>query len=147
VQPPCPYVQRILGQYQSLPGTLCRVLRDDRRTAAALHARRVPLRVVENAFALAIARRTFRKGSDQLEPIRALRYFLPVIQEIVEAPAAPGYYDYLRRRLQDAGISIGSFPHPRGGERTAAPLPTHNHRPSPASRPPNPRNAGSSSVN
>jgi hypothetical protein len=99
-----PYVARLLAQYQKLPGTLGRLLRDDRRTALALHNRGVPLDIVENAFVLATARRTFRSDADRLEPIRALRYFLPVIQEIVEAPPEPGYFHYLRRRLHDAGV-------------------------------------------
>jgi hypothetical protein len=104
VEPRGPYVARLLAQYQKLPGTLGRILRDDRRTALALHNRGVPLDIVANAFVLATARRTFRSDVDRLEPIRALRYFLPVIQEIVEAPPEPDYLDYLRRRLQDAGV-------------------------------------------
>jgi hypothetical protein len=100
-----PYVATLLAQYQRLPGTLGRVLRDDRRTALALHNRGVPLDIVKSAFVLATARRTFRSNTDRAEPIRALRYFLPVIQEIVEAPPAPEYLAYLRRRLQDAGAN------------------------------------------
>jgi hypothetical protein len=98
------YLARILEQYQRLPGTLGRVLRDDRRTALALHRRGIALDVVENAFVLAIARRTFRSDADRLEPIRALRYFLPVIQEIIEAPPDPYYFKYLQTRLQTARV-------------------------------------------
>ena len=102
------YVARLLSQYQRLPGTLGRILRNDRRTALALHNRGVPLGIVENAFVLATARRTFRSDkADRIEPIRALRYFLPVLQEIALAPPEPDYLLYLRRRLQDAGIRIG----------------------------------------
>ena len=64
------YVTRILDQYLKLPGTLRRVLRQDRRTALALYRRGIRLDVVENAFVLAIARRTFRSETDHLEPIR-----------------------------------------------------------------------------
>lgn len=106
MEPRGSYVARLLAQYQKLPGTLGRVLRDDRRTALALHNRGVPLDIVENAFVLATARRTFRSDADRLEPVRALRYFLPVIQEIVEARHEPDYLDYLRSRLEDAGIRI-----------------------------------------
>ena len=98
------YVARILDQYRTLPGTLGRVLRDDRRTALALHRRSIGLDVVENAFLLAVARRTFRSDAHTLEPIRALRYFLPGIQEIVEAPPDPNYFTYLESRLRSAGI-------------------------------------------
>jgi len=104
MEPRRSYVARLLALYQNLPGTLGRILRDDRRTALALYKRGVPLDIVENAFVLATARRTFRSDADHLEPIRALRYFLPVIQEIVEVPPEPDYFAYLRRRLQDAGV-------------------------------------------
>ena len=104
MEPRGPYVARLLAQYQKLPGTLGRILRDDRRTALTLHSRGVPLDIVEHAFVLATARRTFRSDADRLEPIRALRYFLPIVQEIVEAPPEPGYFDYLRRRLHHAGV-------------------------------------------
>lgn len=100
------YVARLLALYGRLPGTLGRILRDDRRTARDLHNRGVPLTIVEDALVLAVARRTFRSDIDRLEPVRALRYFLPVIQELVEEPPLPEYLDYLRRRLQDAGIHI-----------------------------------------
>ena len=106
MEPRGPYVARLLDQYQKLPGTLGRILRDDRRTAAALHARGVPFDTVQNAFVLATARRTFRSDADGLEAIRALRYFLPVVQEIVQEPPLPEYLDYLRLRLRDAGIPI-----------------------------------------
>ena len=100
------YVARLLSLYRALPGTRGRILRDDHRTALALHNRGVTLDTVESAFVLAIARRTFRSDADRLEPVRAFRYFLPVVQEIVEEPPLPEYIDYLRRRLQDAGIHI-----------------------------------------
>jgi hypothetical protein len=98
------YVARILDQYRTLPGTLRRILRDDRRTALALHRRGISLHVVHSAFVLAVARRTFRSDAELLEPIRALRYFLPVIQEITEAPPDPTYFRYLESRLRTAGI-------------------------------------------
>ncbi len=98
------YVARVLDRYQRLPGTLGRVLRDDRRTAGALHDRSISLEVVNQAFVLALARRTSRADTDRLEPIRALRYFLPVIQEIVAAPPDPTYLQHLENRLRDAGL-------------------------------------------
>jgi len=106
MEPRGPYVARLLAQYQKLPGTLGRVLRDDRRTALALHAGGVPFGTVQNAFVLAIARRTFRSDAYALETIRALRYFLPVVQELVQEPPLPEYVDHLRLRLRNAGICI-----------------------------------------
>ncbi|MGH7346892.1 MAG: hypothetical protein ACREK4_18435 [Candidatus Rokuibacteriota bacterium] len=94
----------MLQHYRRLPGTLGRILRDDRRTAAALHQRGLPLDVVENAFVLAIARRTFRSDTQPLDPIRSLRYFLPVIDELRHAPPLPEYLEYLRNRLVTARV-------------------------------------------
>lgn len=97
------YVAQLLDRYHRLPGTTGRVLRDDRRTALALHNRHVGLDVVEQAFVLALARRTFGPGHP-LEPIRALRYFLPVIDEIVHTPPDPDYLMHLQGRLRKAGL-------------------------------------------
>jgi hypothetical protein len=98
------YVNSILAQYVRLPGTLHRVLQQDRRTATALHRRGVPLGVVHNAFVLAIARRTFRSDADQIEPIRSLQYFLPVVEELIHEPPLPQYLDYLKSKLGKAGV-------------------------------------------
>lgn len=98
------YVARVLDQYLSLPGTLRRVLRQDRTTALALYRRGVRLDVVENAFVLAVARRTFRSDADRLEPIRCLQYFVPVVDELITEPPLPEYLDYLKHRLVDAGV-------------------------------------------
>lgn len=62
-----------------------------------LHDRGIDLDLVHQAFVLALARRTFRADTDPLEPIRALRYFLPVIQEIVAAPPDPNYLQHPSR--------------------------------------------------
>lgn len=98
------YVTRILDQYVTLPGTLRRVLRQDRRTAAALYRRGVRLDIVENAFVLAVARRSLRSDADHLEPIRCLQYFLPVVEELIKEPPLPEYLDYLKDKLISAGL-------------------------------------------
>ena len=97
------YVTRVLEQYAKLPGTLRRVLRQDRSTATALYRRGVRLDVVENAFVLAIARRTFRSDAERLEPIRCL-HFLPVVEELIQEPPPPEYLDYLKNKLTTAGV-------------------------------------------
>lgn len=97
------YLAHILDQYVRLPGTLRPVLRQDRRTALALYRRGVRLEVVQNAFVLAVARRTFRSDADRLQPIRCLQYFLPVVEELLAEPPLPEYLDYLKHRLVDAG--------------------------------------------
>jgi hypothetical protein len=98
------YVTHVLEQYVKLPGTLRRILRQDRRAALALYRRGVHLDVVENAFVLALARRTFRSDADQLEPIRCLHYFVPVVDELIHEPPLPEYLDYLKSKLIAAGV-------------------------------------------
>ena len=104
MSPQAQYVTRVLEAYQKLPGTLGRVLRHDRRPALAFNRRGVDLEVVQNAFVLALARRTFRGGDDNLEPIRCLSYFTPVVQELIQEPPLPEYLDYLRSKLVTAGL-------------------------------------------
>ncbi len=98
------YVAHVLDRYVTLPGTLRRVLRQDRRTALVLYRRGIRLDVVHNAFVLAVARRTFRSDADRLEPIRCLQYFVPIVDELIEQPPLPEYLDYLKHRLVDAGV-------------------------------------------
>ncbi len=100
------YAKSVLHRYRQLPGTLGRVLRDDRRTALGLHGRGVPLDLVQRAFLIAVARRSFRANAEPLEPIRCLRYFLPVIEELLTAPPDPEYFCYLERKLRSAGIDL-----------------------------------------
>jgi hypothetical protein len=104
MEPKARYVARLLEYYQKLPGTLGCVLRNDRRSAGALHDRSIDLEVVRQAFVLAVARRTFRADTAPLEPIRTLRYFFPVIEEIVATPPDPQYLEHLENRLRDAGL-------------------------------------------
>lgn len=100
------YVARVLHLYRRLPGALGRVLRDDRRTALVLHGRDVPIAVVENAFILITARRAARPKDEPLDPIRVLRYILPVIEELLSAPPSPGYITYLERRVRELRLYI-----------------------------------------
>ena len=104
MSPQASYVTRVLDQYVTLPGTLRRILRQDRRAAADLYRRGVGLDIVENAFVLALARRTFRSDTDRLEPIRCLHYFVPVVEELIHEPPLPEYLDYLKNRLISAGV-------------------------------------------
>jgi hypothetical protein len=96
------YAKSILDRYRTLPGTLPRTLRQDRNLALRLYDRGVPLHKIEDAFVLALARRTFRSSSEPIEPIRSLHYFLPVIQELELEPPLPEYLAYLKHRLVQA---------------------------------------------
>lgn len=72
----------------------------DRRCARVLYRRGIPLATVDAALLLATARRTFRsQDRPPLPPVRALHYFLPVIEELLDQPLEPGYASYLARRL------------------------------------------------
>jgi hypothetical protein len=97
------YATRVLERYRNLPGTLRRTLRQDRNLALRLFDRGVPLQKLEDAFVLALARRTFRSSSEPIEPIRSLHYFLPLIQELELEPPLPEYLAYLKDRLVRAG--------------------------------------------
>jgi hypothetical protein len=90
------YAALLLDRYRRLPGTLGYVLTDDRKTARKLHAQGIGLDMVEHAFCLALARRNACAAKPP--PIRTLRYFLPVIEEIAAAPLDPGYLRYLENR-------------------------------------------------
>ena len=55
------YLRRLLDSYCGLPHTAARrPSRNDRLLAGQLFNRRIPLDLIETAFLLAIARRTFR---------------------------------------------------------------------------------------
>ena len=61
--------------------------------------RGVPFALVKAAMLTAVARRTFRRG-DPLPRIRALHFFWPVIDELLEMGVDPGYVQYLECKLQ-----------------------------------------------
>ena len=104
MSPQAQYVNRVLDAYRTLPGTLGRVLRQDRKVALDLYRRGVTLEVVHSAFVLALARRAFRAGNDDLGPIRCLSYFVPIAEELIQEPPLPEYLDYLRNKLVTAGV-------------------------------------------
>jgi hypothetical protein len=93
------YVRALLDYYLWLPGTAIVTSRNDRRCARALFRRRIPLALVKAAMVVAVARRTFRAG-EALPRIRALHFFLPVVDELLEAPFDPDYVGYLEDKLR-----------------------------------------------
>ncbi len=95
------YIQKVLWAYRQTPGTTGTVRRPDRELAAQLYQRGVPLEVVENALILAATRRLIRRdGAPPLGTVRSLAYFSPVIEEVLNSPISPGYFQYLRQKLQ-----------------------------------------------
>lgn len=105
------YVRALLALYGGLPHTAARrrPSQQDRRLAEQLFERQIPLETITMACYLAIARRAMRPpAAPPLVPIRSLAYFLPVLDEILLNPPAPGYIDYLRARIdQKVQFSTG----------------------------------------
>ena len=94
------YVRRVLDAYRATPGTCAAIRKPDRAFALQLHARGVPLLVVENALILACARRLARPaGAPPLGVIRSLAYFAPVIDEVLGLAVDDAYFRHLRNRL------------------------------------------------
>ena len=94
------YVEKIISLYLSLPETPPRSNQDDIRLAYDLYRRKTPAEIVEAALLLATVRRLYRDPSlPKLAPIRSLRYFLPVIEEIIGSPPPSDYLSYLRCKL------------------------------------------------
>jgi len=94
------FVDAVLDTYVSLPETPSRARRDDRYLAIKLYCQAIPLFQVKAAMLLATARRNFREPeADPLEPIRSLRYFVPLIEEIQRSGVDKSYVDYLQQKL------------------------------------------------
>jgi len=101
------YLRRLLESYCGLPHTAARrPSRNDRLLAGQLFKRSVSLDIIETAFLLAIARRSFRDPqAEPLQPIRSLAYFLPLIDEVLRQPPDPNYLAYIRARV-DLNVQI-----------------------------------------
>jgi hypothetical protein len=94
------YVRKLLDAYRATPGTTGTVRRPDRLLAEQLYQRGVPLMAVENALALAAARRLARpEGAPPLSTIRSLAYFATVIEEVQQMQVGPDYFQYIRRQI------------------------------------------------
>ena len=105
------YVRKLLEAYRTTPGTTGSIRRPDRGLAAQLHQRGVPLRAVENALVLAVARRLMHSPeAPPLGTIRSLAYFVPVIEEVLEGTVGQDYFNYLRYRLAPHFSSMGKTP-------------------------------------
>ena len=98
------YVRQVLEAYRKTPGTMGTIRRADRMVAARLYQRGLAVKVIENALVLAATRRMARPADGPpLSLVRSLAYFLPVIEEVLELPVSPDYFEYLRHKLARAG--------------------------------------------
>jgi hypothetical protein len=94
------YTSALLAGYLELPDTPSRSRPNDRILAGQLYQRQIPLETVQHVFLLATARRHLRlPDAPPLQPIRSLYYFLPLIEELLQAPLPNGCDQYLRRKL------------------------------------------------
>jgi hypothetical protein len=93
------YVVAVLECYASSPDTPTVTSRHDRRCAQEWFRRGVPLEVVKSALILASARRLMRNG-EPLPRVRAVAYYRPVVEELLETPCDPSYIAYLSRKLE-----------------------------------------------
>lgn len=92
-------MQAVLDCYRWLPGTSTVTSRHDRRCAQQLYRRGVPFEVVKSAMVVAVVRRTFRRGGP-LPRVRAIHYFLPAVEEMLECPCDPEYVQYMEHKLR-----------------------------------------------
>lgn len=94
------YIRQILESYRTTPTVCGRVSVADSQLADRLYQEKVPLTAVEGAFTLAADRRLYRHSARSLAPIHSLRYFLPIIREILDTPVDPGQVSYLWLKMQ-----------------------------------------------
>jgi hypothetical protein len=107
------YIKQVLELYRNTSGTLGCVRREDQRLAAALHDRGIPLSILEKAFVLAAARRSFRSPeAPALVLIRSMYYFVPVIEEVLNNPPDDSYVAYLISKLINRDAKAASHPSP-----------------------------------
>lgn len=102
------YIRQVLAAYCQTPTTAGRVNRQDHLLAARFYQRHIPLDVIENAFVLGAVRRLYRDPEDPpLSPVRSLRYFSALVDEVLDLKTHPntksayiGYFHYLRYKIK-----------------------------------------------
>ena len=95
------YVCQTLEAYRSTPTACGLIRRADHDLALGLYQKRIPFHAVDGAFVLATARRASRDPQRRpLAPIASLRYFLPIIREILNKPVDPAHISYLWLKMQ-----------------------------------------------
>ncbi len=94
------YIRCALACYRITPTTTGELHPQDRLAAAEIFDKGLSLDLLQAAFILAAARRSFREATEPpLAPIRSLRYFLPLIEEIRTTPIELGYIRHLEKKL------------------------------------------------
>jgi hypothetical protein len=95
------YIEAVRRTFLSLGCTRGVFRTTDDAMARRLHARAIPLSAVHDALVLGALRkfRSWLEGGAG-EAIATLRYFEPIVEEVVNRPLPPGYDQYLRDKLQ-----------------------------------------------
>ncbi len=95
------YVSSVLAMYTALYETPDRPRPADRRLAETWRSRGITLQTVESALLLGQLRRLGRSADyPELQPIRSLYYFVPLINEVLASPLEPEYMSYIRMTLK-----------------------------------------------
>jgi hypothetical protein len=93
------YSEQVLAWYRLTPNTLGHLRPADRRLALRLFDQQVPLEIIAQALLAATGRRAGRpEDAPPLARIASLHYFVPIIDELIEANS-PYYLDHLMRRV------------------------------------------------
>jgi hypothetical protein len=102
------YVNAVLELYLQLPDTPACFSDLDYEQAEQWFLQQTPLEMVELALLLGASRRASRPAqAPPLPPIRSLRYFRPVLEELQANPLSPKVAAYLRYKAQKL-LGLGS---------------------------------------
>jgi hypothetical protein len=120
------FVEAVLDTYVSLPDTPNRTRGDDRYLAITWYRQGIALFQAKAGMLMATARRTFRESDAwPLEPIRSLRYFVPLIEEIQHSGVDASYLRYLQKKLSSVLVEkVSSEPAAAPGESPRRLYPT-----------------------
>ena len=92
----------------------------DPRLAQGWQRTGIILRMVETALLLGQLRSLPRSPDyRELNPIRSLYYFVPLIEEVMQTPPPNGYLVYMKSKLQELAVSRPPSP-PAESSRTGA---------------------------
>ena len=95
------YIHALLNLYLQMPDTPPYFSDLDHQQAQEWHQQQVPLPTLELALLLACSRRASRSPQARpLPPIRSLRYFRPVLEELQANPPSPQVAAYLRYKAE-----------------------------------------------
>ena len=91
------YLRKVIDSYLDSRDTPSKARRLDWAIATTFYHKDIPHATIAHAIRLATLRRHRRDAQlKQLEPIRSLAYFRPLIEHLLNEPPDPGYVEYVR---------------------------------------------------